>query len=99
MPRTPILTAAVLAVFCAVATPAPATADEPGIEGKPLEDLGPAIEKEVGRLLGIMELFLRNIPTYEMPEILDNGDIIIRRKRPEDAPETPPASEPDMSRT
>ena len=33
-------------------------------------------------ILDALELFIQNIPQYEAPEILDNGDIIIRRVRP-----------------
>lgn len=36
------------------------------------------------RALGLM---LQAIPQYETPEILDNGDIIIRRKNPKPPPE------------
>lgn len=37
-----------------------------------------------------MELLLDSIPQYEAPEITENGDIIIRRRRDtEDPPEQP----------
>lgn len=46
------------------------------------------------KFLRAIELMLRAIPQYEAPEILDNGDIVIRRKRPapsgrQDAPPDP----------
>jgi hypothetical protein len=47
-----------------------------------------------------MGLFLQSIPQYEAPEILKNGDIIIRRKNPEPAPGPKPESDaPDKTRT
>jgi hypothetical protein len=33
------------------------------------------------RLMRALEAFIDMIPQYEMPEINENGDIIIRRKR------------------
>lgn len=45
-----------------------------------------AIQKLIGALQPVMErfaTFIGDLPTYEAPEILPNGDIIIRRKRPE----------------
>jgi len=40
----------------------------------------------VERLLGSLDLLARAIPQYEMPHLNENGDIVIRRKRPPDAP-------------
>jgi hypothetical protein len=46
------------------------------------------------RLLRAMEVFIEMIPEYEAPVLNENGDIIIRRKRPE-RPERPaPKVEP-----
>ena len=44
------------------------------------------------RALGLM---LQAIPQYETPEILDNGDIIIRRKHPKSEPPPEKDSSPD----
>ncbi|MCH7652154.1 MAG: hypothetical protein IIB14_00630 [Chloroflexi bacterium] len=41
------------------------------------------LEDATRTILKAFELMLRAIPQYEAPEILENGDIIIRRKRPE----------------
>ncbi len=42
------------------------------------------------RIVEALRLLIDQIPQYEAPEILDNGDIIIRRKRPaEERPEPP----------
>src|SRR3546814_9821659 len=41
-------------------------------------------------MLRALRLLVESIPQYELPEVLDNGDIIIRRKRDGDAaPEDP----------
>jgi hypothetical protein len=42
----------------------------------------------IEQLMRALELMIESIPQYEMPEIEENGDIIIRRKR------RPPHSEP-----
>ena len=50
-------------------------------------------------ILRAMGLFLQSIPQYEAPEILKNGDIIIRRKNPEPAPGPKPELDaPDKTR-
>ncbi|MDF1748721.1 MAG: hypothetical protein P1V34_07600 [Alphaproteobacteria bacterium] len=38
------------------------------------------------QVLRAVEMFISNIPLYEAPEVLPNGDIIIRRVQPEDGP-------------
>jgi len=48
------------------------------------------------RLLTTLRLLLEYVPQYEMPEVLDNGDIIIRRKQPQPTPE---GTEPDDDHT
>ena len=56
-----------------IVEPAPAITDE--IEQKTKE--------AIGKLLSLLNRIVENLPQYEMPEVLDNGDIIIRRKHPE----------------
>lgn len=46
------------------------------------------------RMLRAIELMIEMIPQYEMPEVLENGDIIIRRKRPDPSEEPDPGREP-----
>ena len=41
------------------------------------------IEDGLKKILNTLELFIRKMPNYEIPEILDNGDIIIRKVKPE----------------
>ncbi len=45
----------------------------------------------IAQLMRALELMIQSIPQYEMPEIEENGDIIIRRKRrtPEPEPREP----------
>lgn len=69
------LTAIGLSAALAMATPA--VADEPPAGEGPGELARDGIE----RLMQALEAFIDMIPQYEMPEINENGDIIIRRKR------------------
>jgi hypothetical protein len=85
------LISAALLLGLALAEPAPAwAADEPP-EQNPEELAREGME----RLLRALELFIEMIPQYEMPEVTEEGDIIIRRKRRQDAP--PP--DPDIEET
>lgn len=60
------------------------------------ETPGAAVDEALGRLLSLLETFMRSVPAFETPEVLDNGDIIIRRKKaaPE-PPASPPLKKPD----
>ena len=40
------------------------------------------MENGIKMILDAIEIFIQNLPQYEGPEVLDNGDIIIRRKQP-----------------
>ena len=40
----------------------------------------------LNKLVSVISLFLQSIPQYETPEILPNGDIIIRRVQPDEGP-------------
>ena len=77
------------ALALALAAGAPAGADETELERA--ERLAGAAAT---RLRGALGALLRAVPQYEAPEILDNGDIVIRRKRPEAAPAEPPTGRP-----
>ncbi len=88
-----------LVVVLTVATVAPTwsgqvlAADEPE-KSPPLIDPEKRDEAErmaregLKDILQALELFIQSIPQYEMPEVTPEGDIIIRRKRP-DRPERP----------
>ena len=45
------------------------------------------LEDVTEEVFRVLELILQSIPQYAAPEVLDNGDIIIRRIHPK--PETP----------
>ncbi len=53
------------------------------------------LREATDKLLLALELMLQVIPQYEMPEITEDGDIIIRRKRPG---ESRPPEEGDQRR-
>jgi hypothetical protein len=55
------------------------------------------IEEGVKMVLQAFELILKTIPQYSAPEVLDNGDIIIRRVVPEK--EKPKKKKPDYDKT
>lgn len=90
-----------LMVFTSPALLVPAWAGE---HAKPSEKETPSeLFKEATRgILRALGLILQSIPQYETPEILDNGDIIIRRKHPK--PTLPPEKDsnpdtPDKTKT
>jgi hypothetical protein len=51
------------------------------------------------RMLRAIELMIEMIPQYEMPEVLENGDIIIRRKQSSPDTEEPPEDEEELDQT
>ena len=63
---------------------------EPALEGMSefIEEMGPAMAKVLSQI--------EDWSVYEAPEILENGDIIIRRK-PDNDPETDPAPSPETT--
>lgn len=56
--------------------PAPALGDDH-------DDALALAEQAVQNLLLALDLTIASIPQYEMPEVMENGDIIIRRVQPE----------------
>ena len=72
----------------------PAAADE--APRKPPGDAEQAIVDALTRTLDLLSRTLDQVMIYEVPELLPNGDIIIRRKRPKpDLPEMPAPPGPD----
>lgn len=64
---------------------------EPTLEdlGAMAEEFGPALKsftEEMGPALGSLLGEVEDWSAYHPPEILDNGDIVIRRKAPEEMP-------------
>jgi hypothetical protein len=43
-----------------------------------------ALKEGVQTILRALNTMFKSVPQYDMPEVLENGDIIIRRKRPKE---------------
>ena len=63
------------------------------------ETPGELAREGMERLVRAIELMLEMIPQYDAPEVLPNGDIIIRRKNPRDDEEEPADPDEDPART
>ncbi len=63
-----------------------------GAETKPAPDArdraAEALREGAEKIMRALELILHAVPQYQMPEVLDNGDIILRRRNP-DRPKHP----------
>lgn len=55
------------------------------------DDLVPDAAEALQGLLTLLEGIIDSVPQYELPEVLENGDIIIRRVPAE--PDEPPGEE------
>ena len=86
-----------MSVLCVVATlSAPvgtAWADGHSAQQDPREML----EESMRSVMMALKLFMKSIPQYETPVILENGDILIRRKHPKEEGENMETS-PDSDR-
>jgi len=76
----------------------PALAAEPPPSPSTKERAERALKEGVARIMRALELLIQSVPQYEMPEVLDNGDIIIRRKPKRNRPQ-PENPEVDETRT
>lgn len=89
------------AAFCAclalVLLPATAGATENTAPEQTADNQAPGDMAREGleQMMRALRLLVESIPQYELPEVLDNGDIIIRRKRGGE----PPASDPEIDET
>ena len=45
------------------------------------------VEQAMRHVMTALQLLLATVPQYAMPEVLDNGDIVIRRVQPEAPPD------------
>lgn len=71
----------------------PALAQDSTLEGAQQQ----AVEG-IGKLLQALQMFVKSVPQFSAPEVLPNGDIIIRRIHPENTPApTPPEDGGDGS--
>ncbi len=61
------------------------------------QDKGEGLEETargaIEALMDVMQAVIAKIPMYEAPVILENGDILIRRKKPDPAPQKKPPEE------
>jgi len=57
------------------------------------KDAGDLAVEGLTRLMDALKLFVDAIPQYEAPEILENGDIIIRKKNKDSEDEEAPKTE------
>lgn len=84
-----------------LAAPAMAAGDDqrrrPGEEGSTPPAVVDELETAARHLVTALELLVRSIPQYEAPEVLENGDIIIRRQRPDEP--LPGPTDPDTAET
>ncbi len=83
-------TAYILASFLLVS---PAAADDQD----PMQEFEDAAKGAAAQIVGALKGLLLAVPQYEAPEILDNGDIIIRRKNRSETDEE--ASPPRIKET
>ena len=72
-------TAAVAGLALVLAASPAVWAEEPSV--------GQKVNEAMQRALNLMERFIGVIPGYEAPEVTREGDIIIRRKRPDTVPD------------
>lgn len=93
--------AAVLGLSLMLAVPSGTRADDPD-QPDPRAEAEELAREAMERMLKALELLVQSIPQYEMPEVTEDGDIIIRRKRPERREAPPPresAPEPEFDNT
>jgi len=80
-----IVTAAMMSLAPAIAF---------GADPKPAPDAreraAEALREGADKIMRALELMLRAVPQYDMPEVRENGDIIIRRRNPDHPRKRPP---------
>lgn len=62
----------------------PTQAQNPTLNDRMPEQAERALKEGLQTILRALETMFKSVPQYEMPEVLENGDIIIRRKKPKD---------------
>ena len=78
---------------------------EPKPEPAPANPSAPAelAREGLAKIFQALEKLIESVPQYQMPEIDENGDIILRRKRPDTpmppAPSSPAPNQPDSRKT
>jgi hypothetical protein len=67
------MAALILGVFILGQSQSASLAEEKGVDELAIEG--------ISKLMDALSLFVSTIPQYSAPEVLENGDIIIRRKK------------------
>ena len=75
------------AALALMVSAAPAGAQQRNPPPDPRQEAEEAFRDGARIIMRALQLFLESVPQYEAPEVLDNGDIIIRRKRRDPRPE------------
>ncbi|MEO3431008.1 hypothetical protein AAFN88_19295 [Pelagibius sp. CAU 1746] len=75
-------------------TPPLAQAEDLRQEESPKDTPGEMAREGLEQMMQALRLLVESIPQYELPEVLENGDIIIRRKHPK-----PESQEPEFDET
>jgi hypothetical protein len=88
--------AVLLGLGLALAPLAVAGAEEPPAGRSQEQSPSDLARDGLEQMMRALGLLVKSIPQYELPEVLDNGDIIIRRKDPA---RKPGAEEPEMDET
>jgi hypothetical protein len=83
----------ILVLVLALALPAAARAEPAPDWQHQMEDAAARLRQEIDKALGQVQEMLRAVPQYELPQMNDNGDIIIRRKRQPENPWRAPAEQ------
>ena len=73
----------------AQAEPMPVQGRQPPTLEEQADEAARAMRDALARAMRLLEGVVDTIPQYELPEILPNGDIIIRRIPPKGAPPSP----------
>jgi hypothetical protein len=81
MPHIPYLRATILAAAIFVAGASPSPAQDSTLDGAQQE----AVEG-LSKLLNALGMFVKSVPQFSAPEVLPNGDVIIRRIHPDRTP-------------
>lgn len=74
--------------------PAPAQAEDLQRGESPPDSPEEMAREGLEQMMQALRLLVESIPQYELPEVLENGDIIIRRKNPK-----PESQEPEFDET
>jgi len=88
--RTDVTLPVLLVALGLALAPLAAVRAEDGAPGTPPQDSPGEMAREgLEQMMRALRLLVESIPQYELPEVLENGDIIIRRKQPKPESEEP----------